>query len=91
MDNQRPPIIWQLAENQLSNISESLIHPLDNRTSTIHAYFTSMSRLQETINYAEYLNMAHKQHINNKINKNQMTKLLTYPIISQNQNLSTKS
>ena len=23
-----------------------------------------MSRLQETINYAEYLNMAHEQHIN---------------------------
>ena len=25
-----------------------------------------MSRLQETINYAEYLNMTHEQHINNK-------------------------
>ena len=41
-------------------------NPSDNETNTIHAYFTSMSRMQESINYAEYLNMAHKQHINNK-------------------------
>ena len=48
------------------NISVKDTHISDNETSTIHAYFTSMSRLQETINYAEYLNMAHEQHINNK-------------------------
>ena len=48
------------------NIPVEDTHPLDNETNTIYAYFTSMSQLQETINYAEYLNMAHKQHIINK-------------------------
>ena len=48
------------------NISVKDTHPSDNETNTIHAYYTSMSWLQETNNYTKYLNMAQEQHINNK-------------------------
>ena len=37
---------------------------------TIYAYFTNMSRLIDTINYAEYLNMAHEQQTDIKNNEN---------------------
>ena len=45
----------------------------------INAYFSSMLQFQDPINYAEYLNMAHKQHTSNKNDEKSNEHIINLP------------